>query len=392
MPKFAKPWFRPSRECWYITLRGKQHTLGICSEEEAFDRAAVLKKRLKRQPEARLTPAALPAVIDAFLHWLKPRRSAATFEWYRYRLERLARKHPGLPASRLTVEMVEDWVDEYGLSVTSRRNYYRATKKCLRWAARRRMIKRDPIRHLEVPAAEAKEVYLTSADYTKLLSLVADQNFRQLIITTMSCGCRPQESLRVEARHVDLANQRWVFPKSESKNKKLSRVVYLTDQAAETTRRLVAEHPTGKLFRNRNGEPWTPSAVNCAFSRVHIRMGREVMREQRITISDQEIAALIPSLKSSKRVGKRTRPKTPAELRDEAKRKLTCKLARTLAPRWSLYALRHTWATNALQKGVDPLTTAILMGHSDPSTLSKVYQHVALNPAHMLAQAKKAAG
>ena len=37
-----------------------------------------------------------------------------------------------------------------------------------------------------------------------------------------------------------------------------------------------------------------------------------------------------------------------------------------------------------LQKGVDPLTVAILMGHSDPSMLSKVYQHVALNPAHML--------
>ena len=35
---------------------------------------------------------------------------------------------------------------------------------------------------------------------------------------------------------------------------------------------------------------------------------------------------------------------------------------------------------------------AILMGHSDPSMLSKVYQHVALNPAHMLTQAKRAVG
>jgi len=66
-------------------------------------------------------------------------------------------------------------------------------------------------------------------------------------------------------------------------------------------------------------------------------------------------------------------------------------MARRYAPKLSLYALRHTWATHALQKGVDPLTTAILMGHSDPSTLSKVYQHLALNPTHMLSQAKKAA-
>ena len=68
------------------------------------------------------------------------------------------------------------------------------------------------------------------------------------------------------------------------------------------------------------------------------------------------------------------------------------KRAAELAPRYSLYALRHSWANNALKKGVDALTVAILMGHEDPSTLSKVYQHLSLNPAHMLTQAKKAAG
>jgi integrase len=61
-------------------------------------------------------------------------------------------------------------------------------------------------------------------------------------------------------------------------------------------------------------------------------------------------------------------------------------------PRYSLYSLRHSWATHALQKGVDPLTVAILMGHQDPSMLSKVYQHLSLNPTHMLEQARKAAG
>jgi len=54
--------------------------------------------------------------------------------------------------------------------------------------------------------------------------------------------------------------------------------------------------------------------------------------------------------------------------------------------------LRHSWATNALQKGVDPLTVAILMGHRDPSTLAKVYQHLALNPKHMLTEAHRAVG
>jgi integrase len=146
------------------------------------------------------------------------------------------------------------------------------------------------------------------------------------------------------------------------------------------------------LFRNANGKAWTTEAVNCAFDRVQFRLGKEIMRVRGLEISDAEIAEFIPQLKPKRKRGLRSVAKTPAELREEAKRKLTYRLARTLAPHWSLYALRHTWATNALQRGVDPLTVAILMGHSDPSTLSKVYQHVALDPAHMLRQAKRAAG
>ena len=69
---------------------------------------------------------------------------------------------------------------------------------------------------------------VTQADIELLLANIKDESLRDLVTVTIETGCRPQESLRVEARHVDLANQRWVFPKSESKNKKLSRVVYLT--------------------------------------------------------------------------------------------------------------------------------------------------------------------
>jgi integrase len=78
--------------------------------------------------------------------------------------------------------------------------------------------------------------------------------------------------------------------------------------------------------------------------------------------------------------------KTPAELREEARRKLRNKQAMSLVPRFSLYALRHAWATRALQAGVDGLTVAILMGHSDPSTLARVYQHLSLNPRNLQEQ------
>jgi len=54
-------------------------------------------------------------------------------------------------------------------------------------------------------------------------------------------------------------------------------------------------------------------------------------------------------------------------------------------------SLDQHWATNALKRGLDSLTVAILMGHQDPSMLAKVYQHLSHNPEHLLDQARRAA-
>ncbi len=137
--------------------------------------------------------------------------------------------------------------------------------------------------------------------------------------------------------------------------------------------------------------PWTTDAVNNMFMRIQIRIGKQLLLERGLTVSDEAIEQLIPTLAPTRKLKGKLLKKSPVLLRQEARRKLSSRLACSLAQRWSLYASRHIWATHALQKGVDPLTTAILMGHSDPGTLSTVYQHVALNPSHMLNQAKRAA-
>src|SRR5207249_6485806 len=54
------------------------------------------------------------------------------------------------------------------------------------------------------------------------------------------------------------------------------------------------------------------------------------------------------------------------------------------------YAIRHSYATNALRAGVDPITLAVLMGHADASMIAKVYQHLATDPTFLLDAARKA--
>ena len=126
----------------------------------------------------------------------------------------------------------------------------------------------------------------------------------------------------MEARHVDLANNRWVFKVKESKGKRFTRIVYLTDQAAEITRRLAGEHPTGKLFCNADGEPWDKNAINRRFHRKKKAIGRKLC----------------------------------------------------------LYHIRHSFATRMLLAGVDAIIVSMWLGHKDVSTLAKTYQHLQQRP------------
>jgi site-specific recombinase XerD len=95
-----------------------------------------------------------------------------------------------------------------------------------------------------------------------------------------------------------------------------------------------AQVPRGAALPQHRGAPWTTDAVNCAFQRVEKKLGKK----------------------------------------------------------YCLYVIRHSWATHALARGVDALTVAILMGHRDPSTLARVYQHVSQNPEYLREAAKRAAG
>jgi integrase len=262
----------------------------------------------------------------------------------------------------------------------------------VKWAVQQGYLDQDPLLHLEVPGAERRETNLSHAEFSQLLSFICDESLRDLVVTTWETGCRPQESLRVERRHVDLTHHRWVFPPREAKGKRQPRVVYLTDNALEITRRRMLRFPEGPLFRNSADEPWTTDAVNCAFERIRVRIYRDALFKSDAAAFAADTKRLVPSLSPVRRKGPREVKKTRSELLAEARRKAMTRRARQLLPRYSLYALRHAWATRALQSGLDGLTVAILMGHSDPSTLARVYQHLAHQPEDLLAQARRAVG
>ena len=310
MARRPKPWFRGA---WFVTLGGTQHNLGP-HKKQAFD----LFYELMRQPhEEKVDPRSLTGIIDAFLAWVEKHRSPDTFEWYRYRLQRFAEKHPTLPLGELRPFHAQKWVDSYAkLSVTSRRNYLRTIKRCLSWAVRQGYLDKNPLAALEVPSGERKEFAIAQEQYEELLSYCQEENFRNLVVITWETGCRPQELLRVEARHVDPANQRWVFPQKESKGKRAPRIVYLSEHAMKVTAKLMAANPTGELFRNSAGKPWTTDAVNCAFDRIQVRMAKMEMASRNLTVNPDDIAEFQKTLQPTRSDhGKMIRKRRPNSAR-----------------------------------------------------------------------------
>lgn len=335
MARFRKPFFRPRRGLWYVWHHGKQVNLGS-EKDAAFTAWHELISKSPPPLPASEAQKLVVFVIDSFLDYVQKHRHGHTYRWYKDRLQLFIQTIPAdLTLDQLKAFHVQQWIDGYPLlSSGSKRNYCRSIVRVMNWAEEQGYVARSPLAHFKKPPGGSKELVVTNAQYQALLDRTGDQEFKDLLTVTWETGCRPQESLRVEARHADIAGSRWVFPPSESKGKRIPRVVYLTPKALEITKRLIERHPTGPLFRNVDGLPWTPDATNCRFRRAKNTVGVKV----------------------------------------------------------SLYSLRHTWINRMLLAGVDAFTVAHMAGHSDPSMLAKHYAHLSQAPSYLLQQISKLAG
>ena len=263
MPHFPKPFFRPARGLWHVQLGGKQVNLGP-DQAAAFKVYHDLMARPDPAPAASPAPSAttqtryVVVVVDDFLDWCEKNRAPDTYRWYKDRLNSFVKTiPPELTTDHLKSHHVQKWVDGYAVPLASGscRNLIASVKRSMKWAEEQGYIDRSPLTHMRKPGCGRREQVVTPAQYHALLEWTGDQAFKGLLTATWETGCRPQESLRLEARHVDLAGQRWVLTPSEAKGKKTPRVIYLTPAA---------------------GRRWTPYATNCRLRRARKTIGVKI--------------------------------------------------------------------------------------------------------------------
>jgi len=330
VPHYPKPWFREQNRTWYVQLGGRQINLG--QDEEAARQKYHRLMAEHRPGEAPAAPEQSPLADDLFgrfLLWAQVNRAQATAETYRERIQSFLDSlvNQQLEVRHLKPYHVQQWIDSHpGWSDTTKAGKMTAVQAALNWAVRQGFIDRSPLVGLQKPSKGRRESYVSVEDWPKLLAKVKTPTLRDAIVFTWETGVRPQELRKIEKRHCRLEEMRIVFVERESKGKRRQRVIHLTPMAAELAARLCKRHPKGPIFRNRDGKPWKPYAMNNAMGRLAAHFGNR-----------------------------------PLCFND----------------------FRHGFGTRLLQAGVDPITVAALMGHKDPSTLAKVYSHVHADAQHL---------
>ena len=280
-----KPFFRKHDNWWVVQMRqGKkrwQHKLckglpprGKEAEQEAYQ---LFNQLMAEGADALPTPSKVRVhdLLQAFLQFSARHNDERTFEWYKSFLASFDELFGSLRPHQVTPEVVEAWLNTNEGWKGCRRGAVVALKRAFNWAFENKKITTHPLRSVKKPPARARERFLTREERQLIFDNYPEgDTFRDFLFALENTGCRPGEVAMVTAGHVELRTGVWVLDehKTEAKTGE-PRVVILTPAMVELSKRLMAKHPEGPLFRNGDGRPWNRNAVRCRFRRVREKLG-----------------------------------------------------------------------------------------------------------------------
>jgi integrase len=329
MARKPEPWFWKERRAWYVTIDGRRHRLaeGREARPQALKAFHALMAARGAGGEA---PAATPRVdelANRFLAQGCQDLSPRTTWWYKRYLTSFCGSAGAYRADEIQPRHVLAWCDLQEWGPTSRFNAITAVKRLFSWGRKVGYLKSDPVADLEKPTPRRRKEILSGEQAEAVLDAIPDRHFRDLLTVSYDTGCRPSEVLAFEAKHLDADARCLVLQAKTSRVTGRDRVVHLPDRCLAICRRLAAEHPSGPMFRNTRGRPWTVNAVALRFRGLRRRLG--------------------------------------------------------LGPEATWESFRHLFITDALERGVPIATVAELVGHTSTAMISRHYSHLARRHQHL---------
>ena len=324
--KQPKPFFRASKQAYYCQIGKRQFCLGK-DEAEAYRRFY----RLMAEGAPRQLEEDVQAVVvcDLFLDWAKANGKPATYEWRRHFLQSFCSLYGKVRVRDLKPYHVTRWIAKSGWGQSTQYSAISSVKRAISWAVGEGYIETDPLKSVKKPACKRREVLLSPEDRARIVAGVKDRSFQRYLFALGQTGMRPGEIRAVTAAefHDDVL----IFKDHKEAHQGKPRVVFLNEPMRLLIAELVKENPSGPLFLNTRGKPYTRNAIRIRFRNLRAKLN---------------------------------------------------------LPKGSVaYCYRHGYATDLLHQGHDSLTVARLLGHASTKMLEKHYAH--LSDEHLKRAAEK---
>jgi integrase len=339
VPRPAKVWKRSSDNFWYATIAGKKVKLAADYEEalETFHRlkAEAPKASSGAGASSRLK-ATLEEACNAFLEEIEASRSPGHLDnCLRYLQSFCDFAGKGRRVADLKEQDADRWCRaEKGWGPSTQAAARRVLKACLNWCARNGVTADNPLRNIAVGTFRRRERILKGPEKARLHEVLRPgRPLTDFILFLEQTGCRPfSEAAQVTAAMVNWEDGSILLEKHKNAKKGKTRKIYLTPALLTRLRQLAERHPEGPLLRRPNGEPWNRQDAGAAFRKLARRAG----------------------------IGK-----------------------------FHPYALRHTYITDALSRGIPASVVAALVGNS-VQMVHRYYDHIDQHTDALKEAARKA--
>jgi integrase len=323
----SKPWYRTERNAWFVNIAGVTHNLGK-DRDEAFRRFHLLMAG-GTLPESRTTPPAtiisptvgqtVPDYLTALAGWAGA-NTVAKVGWL---LCQVTAHLSELPLTAVTPAAVKAAVEaKISWGPTTRNEAYARVAAMFRWAQKEGRCRDNPAALCRRPVRLSRAAASApDPDAAAMIVASVKPHLQDILTALYDSGCRPGEVIRVTAAEFDAAHKVWrlVEHKTARRTGRV-RLVMLTDRVVAACERLAREHPTGPLYRNQYGRPYTdPERIATAVRRARRRLG----------------------------------------------------LSESIVP----YGYRHAFIGDALVRGVPDVVVASMVGHTTPTVIHRNYNH-----------------
>lgn len=222
-------------------------------------------------------------------------------------------------------------------SKTTQGDAARAVKRMFAWAQHEGKLHRNPLASLRVQQGESRLVTISYQQHVQCVTACqmnpTSRPFALYLIASR-CGARPRQIREVTIDNVLPGGAAWHFPEHKTSGKTgKPLVVYLSPCLQTLTKILVASRKKF-LFVNSDGKPWKKDTVGQNMERLRKRLNIDSV---------------------------------------------------------TVYAYRHSFATDALLAGQSLAVVAELLGHTDTRMVGKVYGHLDQQKQHLLDAVAKTA-